>query len=564
MIHFEKISDKVVKESNDEYENDLKIVAIINEIQKIIDPKNLYPSLIKLEKKDIYVAYDLINIKIEYFREQIFSEDSIVHFLLTVFETFFIKENGLNFENLEEKFDIFDVIFKAKKGEPSVTKKMYEFIENIKKKKNDWCDLIDSIRVRFTLNAYLFCATLNYAKDQEPLLEFIRIYLELLYTDFDINFTNDDLRQMEPKYISKDFALIISPNHPNYFELYIENGRIKEKLIDPKKTSELIEGDSHDNIDSDFVTKDLKRRIVKKKKPKRGQKKRNKLKGDNNEIVNSQEKQKLEQDNKNKIIKEDIKEDKKKQKVSDGKPEENIIHNNDDNVDKYNNLLKRIELLEQKNEEKEKQINDLKRKSECDINDLKRKNKENEDEINDLKGKNERLTYSLTNLKIDYSIFKSNLNLVKSRTGLKSFIDFFYRAIGHDRNCTYEERVDKILQSLKNSNNYNTTIIKSIETLLKESLKKLCSGNSIVHELDDDINETNIISYLFKIIDPDNKNTYIITKLEKANVNNIIMDFITTKGQYYYDIDLVESKEKKIIENKFKKKDLDSIFMSSG
>jgi hypothetical protein len=324
MIRVEKISDQVIKESNDEYENDLKIVAIINEIQKIIDPKNLYPSLIKLEKKDIYVAYDLINIKIEYFREQIFSEDSIVHFLLTVFETFFIKENGLNFENLEEKFDIFDVIFKAKKGEPSVTKKMNEFIENIKKKKNDWCDLIDSIRVRFTLNAYLFCATLNYAKDLEPLLEFIRIYLELLYTDFDINFTNDDLRQMEPKYISKDFALIISPNHPNYFELYIENGRIKEKLIDPKKTSELIEGDSHDNIDSDFVTKDLKRRIVKKKKPKRGQKKRNKLKGDNNEIANSQQKQKLEQDNKNKTIKEDIKEDKKKQKVSSGKPEENI------------------------------------------------------------------------------------------------------------------------------------------------------------------------------------------------------------------------------------------------
>ena len=547
MVRVEKISDQVIKESNDEYENDLKIVAIINEIQKIIDPKNLYPSLIKLEKKDIYVAYDLINIKIEYFREQIFSEDSIVHFLLTVFETFFIKENGLNFENLEEKFDIFDVIFKAKKGEPSVTKKMNEFIENIKKKKNDWCDLIDSIRVRFTLNAYLFCATLNYAKDLEPLLEFIRIYLELLYTDFDINFTNDDLRQMEPKYISKDFALIISPNHPNYFELYIENGRIKEKLIDPKKTSELIEGDSHDNIDSDFVTKDLKRRIVKKKKPKRGQKKRNKLKGDNNEIAKSQQKQKLEQDNKNKTIKEDIKEDKKNQQVSDGKPEENIIHNNDGNDDKSNNLLKRIELIE-------KQINNLKRKSECDINDLKRKNKENEDEINDLKGKNERLTYSLTNLKIDYSIFKSNLNLVKSRIGLKSFIDFFYRAIGHDRNCTYEERVDKILESLKNSNNYNTTIIKSIETLLKESLKKLRSGNSIAHELDDDVNETNIISYLFKIIDPDNKNTYIITKLEKANVNNIIMDFITTKGQYYYDIDLVESKEKKLMKINLRKK----------
>jgi len=557
MIPVEKISDQVVKESNDEYENDLKIVAIINEIQKIIDPKNLYPSFIKLEKKDIYVAYDLINIKIEYFREQIFSEDSIVHFLLTVFETFFIKENGLNFENLEEKFDIFDVIFKAKKGEPSVTKKMNEFIGGVKKKKNDWCELIDSIRVRFTLNAYLFCATLNYAKDQEPLLEFIRIYLELLYTDFDINFTNDDLRQMEPKYISKDFALIFSPNHPNYFELYIENGRIKEKLIDPKKTSELIKGDSHDNIYSDFVTKDLKRTIVKKKKPKRGQKKRNKLKGDNNEIVNSQEKQKLEQDNKNKAIKEDIKEDKKNQQVSDGKPEENIIHNNDDNVDKYNNLLKRIELLEQKNE-------DLKRKSECDINDLKRKNKENEDEINDLKGKNERLTYSLTNLKLDYSIFKSNLNLVKSRTGLKSFIDFFYRAMGHESNCTYEERIDKILKSLKNSNNYSTTIIKSIETLLKESLKKLRSGNSIAHGLDDDVNETNIISYLFKIIDPDNKNTYIIKKLEKANVNNIIMDFITTKGQYYYDIDLVGSKEKIIIEKKFKKKALDSIFMSSG
>ena len=51
----------------------------------------------------------------------------------------------------------------------------------------------------------------------------------------------------------------------------------------------------------------------------------------------------MEQDNKNKTIKEDIKEDKKKQKVSSGKPKENIIHNNDANDDKSNNLLKRIE-----------------------------------------------------------------------------------------------------------------------------------------------------------------------------------------------------------------------------
>ena len=42
------------------------------------------------------------------------------------------------------------------------------------------------------------------------------------------------------------------------------------------------------------------------------------------------------------------------------------------------------------------------------------------------------------------------------------------------------------------------------------------------------------------------------------------MDFINTKGQYYYDIDLVGSKEKIIIEKKFKKKALDLIFMSSG
>ena len=110
-----KISEEVIKESNQEYDNDLKIVNILNDIEKMIEKKAKRRSPIKLTIEDIFVVYELIRIKITNFREKIFNRDTVAHFILTVFETFFIKNDGLNFENLEEKSAIFDVIFEEKK-----------------------------------------------------------------------------------------------------------------------------------------------------------------------------------------------------------------------------------------------------------------------------------------------------------------------------------------------------------------------------------------------------------------------------------------------------------------
>ena len=104
-----KISEEVIKESNQEYDNDLKIVNILNNIEKMVEKKAKRRSPIKLTIEDIFVVYELIRIKITNFREKIFNRDTVAHFILTVFETFFIKNDGLNFENLEEKSAIFDV-----------------------------------------------------------------------------------------------------------------------------------------------------------------------------------------------------------------------------------------------------------------------------------------------------------------------------------------------------------------------------------------------------------------------------------------------------------------------
>ena len=112
-------------------------------------------------------------------------------------------------------------------------------------------------------------------------MKFIRIYLELLYQDFEIKFTDEELRTMKIIDISNGFAQILSPKHPNYFELYIKDGHIEEKLFDPQKIAELIQGNAPKDTDSDFVTQDLKIEIEEEKEEKRGQKIRKELKEDN-------------------------------------------------------------------------------------------------------------------------------------------------------------------------------------------------------------------------------------------------------------------------------------------
>ena len=449
------ISEEVIKESNQEYDNDLKIVNILNDIEKMIEKKAKRLSPIKLTIEDIFVVYELIRIKIINFREKIFNRDTVTHFILTVFETFFIKNDGLNFENLEEKSAIFDVILEEKKNPLSQTQKINDFIEKVKNKEKDWQSLIKAIKDRFAYYAYLFCAILNYSKDLQPSLEFIRIYLELLYQDFEIKFTDEELRTMKIIDISNGFAQILSPKHPNYFELYIKDGHIEEKLFDPQKIAELIQGNAPKDTDSDFVTQDLKIEIEEEKEEKRGQKIRKKLK----------------EDNKNKNL---IKEDNKEQSTPEEKPKANIIQIEND---KYNNLLK---------------------------------------EINDLKGQNKRMMDYITNIDMKFTKTESKLELVKFRTALKSFIDFFYRAIGYDGELPYEKRVDKISEWLDDlSDHSDKEFILDIKTLLKNSLRKLRLGNSISHKMDDNIDETNIFEYLFQILDPKKDYEGIIEKLEK-------------------------------------------------
>ena len=111
----------------------------------------------------------------------------------------------------------------------------------------------------------------------------------------------------------------------------------------------------------------------------------------------------MKEDNKNKNL---IKEDNKEQSTPEEKPKANIIQIEND---KYNNLLK---------------------------------------EINDLKGQNKRMMDYITNIDMKFTKTESKLELVKFRTALKSFIDFFYRAIGYDGELSYEKRVDKIFEYL--------------------------------------------------------------------------------------------------------------------
>jgi hypothetical protein len=139
------------------------------------------------------------------------------------------------------------------------------------------------------------------------------------------------------------------------------------------------------------------------------------------------------------------------------------------------------------------------------------------------------------------------LNLIKSRGALKTFIDFFYRGFKLNGAILYEDKFTKIAEVLNKYNDARTDdidTVNKIRVLLKESVVKLQQSNLNAHIID---KSKPILVQLFKLVDPSNNYDIVIQKLESINADNIMTDSIKNKENFYQDFnyDILKEKEQK-------------------
>lgn len=290
----------------------------------------------------------------------------------------------------------------------------------------------------------------------------------------------------------------------NYFEIYLENGTLKERLSTPEDTIQAIEEESNEDSNltaSPNQSKEKKQKIKKKKKP-----------------------------------------EKKNSNIKANPQQPSSSNNNNINIENINEIKDE----KQKMEILIAHIIDLKK----DIKDMQA-NFVEENKIRD---------NNIYQLEKELSEVKSDLNLIKSRDALKVFIDFFYKGAGFTEYLPYGTRVDNILKNFhkyEDNKKYNNEIIKMIIKLLKTSAKKIKLGNFDAHNFETD----DILLHIFEIIDPKKECNALIERLKNIKADKVVNEILLKREEYYYDKNLVEKEEKKIIEEYSIKEKYYEIFM---
>lgn len=215
-------------------------------------------------------------------------------------------------------------------------------------------------------------------------MDFIYNYLSLLYS-FYIDSSLQDLKVVDEQKISDFFAALLIPGHSNYFEIYLENGALKERLATPEDINQAIDEDSED--DSNLTVSPNQSKTKKNKKKKIKQKK----------IFENKDS--------------DMKENPKGNEQQPSASNNNII--DIENINEIQDVKQKMKILVD------------------NIIDLKKSLKEKDEKIDNLQAifveENKIRDNNIYKLEKELSEVKSDLKLIKSHDALKVFMDLFYK-----------------------------------------------------------------------------------------------------------------------------------------
>ena len=547
------------KELNDEYEKNQKIANCLNDLEKYIKQENDLVCPLQLALSNKYIVYDLMKIKIQYLNEYMEDDNSIKPFCLKAFESLFIKDEGLNYEELDNKITAFKKILGGLNFDPSKNKEQKEYIDNISKKRKEWIRVIETLSLRHKFMAFIFCVILNFTKNKETIAGFLINFLKLIYDNFTVNFKLEELKEIEEKKISESLGPLLLGNHANYFRIIIENKNVVIKLYSIEETEKAInecECQSEDNTPKDKDKALLQEQDLEEEEKEEENSYNSEVNSEPiNEIADNQNKN--EETQKEIIEKEipGIQSSEDSQKTN----QINEIRIKESNSNEFKwmiqNLEKKIEKLQNENKEINKKYKEIKNENK----EIRNQNKVLENKIMTMSESNKMKSIKnqnkLEKIETKLSIVESDLNLIKTRDALKVFIDFFYRGFNFHEQLSYEERVEKIykiINSFKSLKANDTNLLKMIKKLLKNSIIKLKLGNCYAHSLD--LTKSALLQ-IFNIIDPKEECKEIVLRLNGIQADEIIMGIIESRENYYYNKVKLEQEEKvwfeKLTDEKF-------------
>ena len=166
-----------------EFENNKRIVDCLNQFERIVenDPSFIRPLVIR--KKAQRVIFDLVQFKINYIKEALIVENSLEELSLMIFELLFLLNDKLNYDQLDEKISIFQIILNMLDNKPEVQKEKI-FMNKVSSEKVIWKDLVNELSGEYRAIGFLLCIFIKFSKNKEDIVKFFIYYLKLSYVCF--------------------------------------------------------------------------------------------------------------------------------------------------------------------------------------------------------------------------------------------------------------------------------------------------------------------------------------------------------------------------------------------
>ena len=167
-------------------------------------------------------------------------------------------------------------------------------------------------------------------------------------------------------------------------------------------------------------------------------------------------------------------------------------------MDKYNDreeILTKLSLIE-------KEFENQKNKNKILNEKIEKQNKEIEKIKNSIKLETKNMNKKLYIMKDELEKVKIDINLIKSKGALETFIDFFYRGYNLQGAKSYEEKISQIENKLNQHNDIHKNdieIVNMLRSLLKKSALMLDIDNFEGLNID---KSKPILPQLFKVIVP--------------------------------------------------------------
>ena len=536
---------------NEENEMKNKFDEIVNKELTIVDLFNLlyqdcnqeYYREFTIKEDEKFIIFQLLEDKLLSLeltvKEKENNSDQILK--INLFRALFMDEKDFSIDDLDKKSTYFNLILEMMKyGEPEEENEkviLNNLIEEMKISnfnnlfcQFDLCEDYDYIYYHICL--YLIS---KYSKKKSIFVDSIIAYanIELVLANINNGLDlrkkyEDEMIEIIPKdQIVNDLSLIYQ-KIDNYTILYIENNHLKLKKMSIEEINKEIAE----------ITKKKKKKIKNKKSKSIENNKKLEIVKEKKifELANNNNNWKLESKMEEESIEKKNEAQKKELQRIKSIKETQVKQDDYDNIQKNKPALESIiadlyKNMEIQNETQNKKIKDLERELEC-------QKKEYQNTIRNVKHKLEDL--SIKSIELEYE-----LRLIQARDAIKNIIDLFSKALGVEKELSYNEKIFEIKRIIFKKRIKGLKIDKDLVTFLDKIYRYLNFSNRNAHSLNLD---QPILDQIFDYIEPNNNLKELKEKMEEGNLNNLLKDLAKNREKYFNNKYKLIEEERKIID----------------